>query len=435
VKLDAPPKTLKFVVLDDDVASKADFLGQAELPFAEIASSPQRRLLTLVPSPTQAGKGHCHLHVEVAWTAGVMDYVTITDEEACDYVTHLHCHLHWTDAESRKIAFDLRKKMAEKFPNTKVLQFLEKPEVATQPTMEILVPRQDLGELLVWMGHMRHPSMHVLFHPLSPNNYKDNFERTMWIGAPVPLNAAPLKNFDAALAAKHVPRDRIVGFLKAEKDAKPAWIPELVPAFVGAPTAPWAAPAETLPAPAEAHDPAAPEWFRYDEQKAYEVVTHYHLHPNYSDKDEKSKLLAKELETKLMKRFPGKITRTQDIHAFPKFAPDVHIVELVLKREDLGEIALYLAHIAPETTQMFFHPVSPQTTLDAHHRGIWVGPYKPSPREIDEAFDKMLIEKKVPRERVVGFLTAKYEDKKKFLPEAYEVEGLWSTGPDGTFNY
>jgi len=157
------------------------------------------------------------------------DWEQISEEEAVKRVTHFHCHLHWWDAETRQIAFALREKMAAKFPATHTLQIVEKPEVATKPTMEILVPRTDFAELAIWLAHVRHPSMSILFHPLSPANYKDNFERALWIGPPIPLNAGPLHNFDHVLAAKNIPAGRIVEFLMAEAADKPKFLPELIP--------------------------------------------------------------------------------------------------------------------------------------------------------------------------------------------------------------
>jgi len=269
--------------------------------------------------------------------------------------------LHWNDDETRQIAFDLRKKMAEKFPDTKVLQFLEKPEVATQPTMEILLPRKDLTNLLLWISQIRNPRNNVLVHPLSPCNYKDNHDRSIWMGVPVALTEVPLQRFDEALAAKKVPRDRIVKFLAAEKDAKPQFIPELVPAHTGPSTEPWKAPDTTFP----------------DPRQVDESVHDYHLYLVYLEDVPETKQNVDDIHQKLTERFPGKLTRSQQVHKYPNVKPVPSVVEYTLKKEDLGDIALFVAHVAPPAKAVrlpiFLHPVAPNVSLDNHDRAIWIG--------------------------------------------------------------
>jgi aromatic ring-cleaving dioxygenase len=95
-----------------------------------------------------------------------------------------HAHVYY-DADTRKLAEDLRDTILEKFA-VKPGAFSDEPIGPHPiPQFNVIFQTEEFQKIVPWLM-LNHGDLDVLIHPLTESSYDDHSKNALWIGTPVP---------------------------------------------------------------------------------------------------------------------------------------------------------------------------------------------------------------------------------------------------------
>jgi aromatic ring-cleaving dioxygenase len=96
-----------------------------------------------------------------------------------------HAHVYY-DADTRKIAEDLREMIISKFA-VRPGGFSDEP-VGPHPISQfnVIFQTEEFSKVVPWLM-LNHEGLDVLIHPLTDSSYDDHSKNALWIGTPVPM--------------------------------------------------------------------------------------------------------------------------------------------------------------------------------------------------------------------------------------------------------
>lgn len=102
-----------------------------------------------------------------------------------------HAHVYF-DARTEEAAAALRSGLEERF-DVALGRWHHKPVGPhTAPMYQVAFAVDRFAEVVPFLA-LNHGPLSVLVHPVTEDAVADHFEHALWIGAPLPLDAAPLR--------------------------------------------------------------------------------------------------------------------------------------------------------------------------------------------------------------------------------------------------
>jgi aromatic ring-cleaving dioxygenase len=98
-----------------------------------------------------------------------------------------HAHVYYDPAQTRRVAEQLRERVAEKFPQAKLGRWHDElvgPH--PQAMYQIAFAPEMLAEFVPWLM-LNRDGLTVLLHPETGDNYTDHSAHAAWFGAVLPL--------------------------------------------------------------------------------------------------------------------------------------------------------------------------------------------------------------------------------------------------------